>query len=217
MRPPPAPRCPRCHLPLGTGQPPGERCLECAGWPPVLCSVRAAVVMEPPADALIHALKYEGWRSLGQIMGRRMAGLPEFEGRASLRKGSTPLVVPVPTTRRRERTRGYNQARILAQVVAREWGRPILDALERPAGRSQVRLSPTQRQANVRGAFRMRTVVGSRIEGRKVILIDDVLTTGATAISAAETLAQGGAREVHLLTFARALPFDADGRRSATD
>ena len=202
LRPPPSPRCQRCDLPLGTGQPPGEACLECAGWPPILSSTRAAVVLEPPADALVHSMKYEGWRILGQVLGGYMAKNPPGQ------TGTGP-VIPVPTTRRRQRRRGYNQALVLADYVAREWNRPILDALERPSGRTQVRLSPSERRTNVQDTFQVKESVGSRIRGRRVILVDDVLTTGATAISAAEALGKAGAKEVHLLTFARALPFDA--------
>lgn len=206
LRPPPFPRCPRCDLPVGTGGPRGDACLECQDWPPELVSARAAVVMEPPADALVHALKYGGWRTLGEMMGSRMAAVPGPVG-------GDAVAVPVPTTERRRRDRGYNQAQVLAAVVARLRGMPLVEALERPGGRTQVRLGPEERRANVMGSFRLLPAVGSRIRGREVILIDDVLTTGATAISAAGTLSQGGAGSVHLLTFARALPFGAEERR----
>ena len=183
----------------------------------------SAVVMEAPADALIHALKYEGWWELAHLMGRRMASLlpgrgePGGDGGGGAGEGAQPLVVPVPTTRRRERVRGYNQARLLAREVAEAAGLPLVDALERPGGRTQVRLGPQARRANVRGTFHPAPTLGSRIEGRKVILVDDVLTTGATALSAAETLSGAGASEVHLITFARALPFDVGGRRTRTN
>jgi ComF family protein len=206
LRRPPPPRCSRCDLPLGTGAPPGEACLECLDWPPLLVSARGAVVMEPPADALVHALKYGGWRSLGELMGSRMAAIAlPLRGRA--------VAVPVPTTEQRRRERGYNQATILAQVVARLKEVPLVEALERPGGRTQVRLGPQERRRNVRGSFRARPDLGSRIEGRDVILIDDVLTTGATALAAVEALTEGGAGSVHLLTFARALPFASDRGR----
>lgn len=200
LRSPPPPRCPRCDLPLGTGAPPGETCLECCEWPPILASARAAVVMEPPADALVHALKYGGWRSLGEMMGSRMASVSvPFQGK--------PVAVFVPTTEQRRRERGYNQAEVLARVVARLWGVPLVEALERPVGRTQVRLSPQERRSNVLGSFTLRPGLDSLIRGREVILIDDVLTTGATALSTVGALSKGGAGSVHLLTFARALPF----------
>lgn len=207
LRLPPPPRCPRCDVPLGTGREAGAPCLECAHWPDVLVWARAAAVMEPPADALVHALKYGGWRSLAEMMGGRMAKLlPPLPEK--------PPVVPVPTTVHRRRMRGYNQARVLAEVVARQIGGSVEDALDRPRGGTQVRMGPRERRANVHGAFRVVPSSVSHIEGREVILIDDVLTTGATAVSAASALREGRPKTIRLLTFARALPFGLeDGRR----
>jgi ComF family protein len=157
--------------------------------------------MEPPADALVHGLKYGGWEGLARPMGRKMArlvpSLPALD----------PVVVPVPTSKRRERSRGYNQARVLAEVVAGIQKLPLLDALVRPKGGTQVRLGPEARGENIKGAFRTDAKFSSRIEGREVILIDDVLTTGATAVSASLALTDSGASRVHLLAFARALPY----------
>lgn len=121
------------------------------------------------------------------------------------------LVVPVPTTRARRRRRGYNQAELLARIVATERGIPWVDALER-TGRSvtQVALHPTQRRANVENVFSCRPEGAERIGDGRVLLIDDVLTTGATAGAAAGVLIEAGARAVTLLTFARALPFRSD-------
>ena len=205
LRPPPFPRCPRCDFPLGTAHPTGEPCPECQGWPPFLASARAAVVMEAPADALVHALKYSGWKDLAEGMGRRMARL------RSPAKPGTP-VVPVPTTPGRRRMRGYNQAALLAEAVARERGAPYVPALERPSGRTQVRLGPLARRRNVQSAFQVGMDVDSHTLGTEVILVDDVLTTGATAQAAAWTLARSGVEAVHLLVFARALPFGERGR-----
>ena len=179
-------------------------------WPDILASARAAVVLEPPADALVHALKYDGWRALASLMGRKMA-------RVCPRDLANPLIVPVPTTPGRRRTRGYNQARVLADTVAEELGGTVSEVLSRPKGRTQVRLGPSERRINVEGSFVVVPSSGSRIRGREVILIDDVLTTGATALSVTAILAEEGASSVHLLTFARALPFvDSGERRVAT-
>jgi len=103
--------------------------------------------------------------------------------------------------------RGYNQARVLAEVVARHIGAPVANALARPKGGTQVRMGPRERRTNVHGAFRVVPSFISRIEGREVILIDDVLTTGATGVSAASALGEGRPKAIRLLTFARALPF----------
>ncbi len=208
LRPPPSPRCLRCDAPFGTGRPKGAPCMECAGWPEVLVSARAAVVLEPPADALVYALKYDGWRALGGLMGGRMA-------RVCPGDLADPLIVPVPTTPGRQRTRGYNQALVLAETVAEELGEEVSEVLSRPRGRTQVALGPSERRVNVEESFVAVRDPGSRIRGRAVILIDDVLTTGATALSATAALAGEGASSVHLLTFARALPFGGPRRRTA--
>jgi len=188
----------------------GASCLECRDWPGILSSARSAVVLEPPADLLVHALKYGGWRALADPMGLRMAALPR-----PVQDGA--VCVPVPTTPGRLRIRGYNQALLLAGVVAREAGIPVVEALVRPRGRSQVRLGPGRRRANVQDAFFPSPGTSSRIEGMEVILIDDVLTTGATVLSAAEVLGRMGAGMVRLITFARALPFASGGRRPSLD
>lgn len=158
------------------------------------------MILDEVSGALVHALKYRGWRELAGLMAGRMApfipqGLMD------------PLLVPIPTTPWRQRMRGYNQAFLLAEALAREVGLPLECAIHREAGGTQVRLGPRQRQANVRNAFSLTRPSGSRIRGRDVILIDDVLTTGATGVSAARTLERGFVSSVSLLTFARALPY----------
>lgn len=208
LRPPPSPRCHRCHVPLGTGWVEGAPCLECLDWPEILVFARAVTAMEPPADAMVHALKYDGWRSLSRLMGRRMAAvLPKVHENA--------ILVPVPTTPRRRRMRGYDQAHLLARVVAEETEYRMVEALHRPRGGTQIRSDPTERRANVAGAFHFLESAGSRIRDAEVILIDDVLTTGATAVAAASVLGAAGAKSVGLLTFARALPFGGEGGRSS--
>jgi ComF family protein len=166
-------------------------------------AARAVALLADPADALVHALKYGGWPELGAELSSRMARvpLPDLPDLAGV------PIVPVPTTRRRLRDRGYNQARVLAEGVARATGGILLEALwRREGGESQVALHPEERRANVKGAFLLHDSLVERIRGRNVVLVDDVLTTGATAAAAAEALGAGGARGVILLTFARALP-----------
>lgn len=164
---------------------------------------RAAAVLEPPADALVQALKYGGWRTAAGPMVRRMAA--RLRGGGGV--GSAAALVPVPTTPARERRRGYNQARLLAAGLAGELGIGVIEALaRRPTGASQVALQVDQRRANVSRAF----VPGPdarRPEVRShLILVDDVLTTGATVGAAAEALAALGAAGVTAVAFARALP-----------
>ena len=118
------------------------------------------------------------------------------------------LIAPIPTTRRRARTRGYNQAALLAEAVADRVDTRLVEALERRRGGStQVGLHPAERRANVRRAFTVRAEARATLKGARVLLVDDVLTTGSTAMEAARPLVQAGATQVFLSTFARALPY----------
>lgn len=221
------PRCRRCHAPRGTGREAGGRtgaegCLECRTWLPALSAARYAYTLLSPTSDLVHALKYEGWRELADFMGGRMAAAalaPEPETYPPTAWGAfaaAAVIVAVPTTARRQRSRGYNQAALLADVVAARLGRPVAHrALVRTtAGASQTTLSPQRRRENVRGAF-AGGVEAPRVRGRAVILVDDVLTTGATAVEAATALSAVGAGEVRLLTFGRALPGRGFGEEAA--
>lgn len=203
LRPLPSPGCPRCGFPLGTARAPSRPCGECREWPPVLVRARSACVLAPPADALVHALKYGGWKELSELMAAPMARTV----RADPGFSCNGLLVPVPTTPRRERRRGYNQASLLARALARRVGGEVALLLERRRkGGTQVALHPRQRAANVQSAFRPRPGAAARIRGASVVLVDDVLTTGATAGAAATALESAGVGSVSLATFARALP-----------
>lgn len=200
LRPLPWPRCARCHAPRGTGA--GDLpCLDCADWPEELILARSGVVHDGPAISLVAALKYQGWRVAADVMARPMVHLTR-----DLPAG--PLV-PIPTTRARERRRGYNQAQVLAECVADVGERQVRNLLERrPLSASQVALQRWQRVDNVRKAFFVPPGRGSQVREDHVILLDDVLTTGATASAAAQVLAAAGVASISVLTFARALPFE---------
>jgi ComF family protein len=115
------------------------------------------------------------------------------------------LVAPVPLHRRRLFARRYNQSALLAQALARRCALPVAPDLlvRRRATPSQGRLSPTARRRNVRGAFALRLGYAEAIAGRRVLLIDDVLTTGATVRECARVLLRAGAGAVDVLTLAR--------------
>lgn len=209
LRAVPAPSCPRCGASRRqTGRTAGESCPECQTWPETLRYARASCLLFPPADHLVHQLKYSGWRRLAEPMAERMANLPLPSECADCR-----MCIPVPTSRRRIRERGYNQAGLLAAAFARATGRELVPALVRSAAStSQTGLQPVKRRANVAGAFRLDPVLARRLGNAHVILIDDVLTTGATAVECTRVLETGGIRFVTLITFARAL----DARRLTT-
>lgn len=211
---PPSPRCARCSAPLvlsGRTRA-ADECADCREWDPALRHAATACVLRPPADRLVHRLKYGGWRALADPLGRITARALRPEWRRACGRVAGPLLVPVPTTRARRRARGYDQAELLAAALARHAGAAWLPALARTGSRgSQISLQPSARRANVAGAFRL-AVPMDRIRGRRVLLVDDVLTTGATASECARVLADARAAEVGLVTFARAL----DVRRSDT-
>lgn len=201
----PLPRCDRCWLPYRLSIRRTEpTCSTCAEIRPAVRFVRSAFLLEGPVRGIVHALKYRGWYSLAIPMARRMAAL---EIPAEIDHDS-PLVVPVPLAAVKLRQRGYNQAALLAGECARIRGwRSSQDALERArSAGSQTTLHPGERRANVAGVFRVPAPCGARISAEHVLLVDDVWTTGATALACADALLDAGARAVSVLTFARALP-----------
>ena len=154
--------------------------------------------------SLVHALKYRGWEAAAAPMAVRIAALDWPRDVVD----EARVVVGVPTTKARLRERGYNQAGLLARELARATGRafdPECLVRTRESG-SQTSLRPGERRANVAGAF---AVPGGReksLKGEHVILVDDVWTTGATALACAEALLGAGARVVSVATFARVFP-----------
>ena len=199
LPPVPLPVCRRCGAPLGTGDAPS--CLECMDWPELLVGARAACLLESPARELVHALKYHGWRGAGDFMGAEMARRADEAARGA------HCVVPVPTSRRNIRRRGYNQAAVIAAALAVELGRPLLSCLERAGQKgTQTALNPTQRSANVCGAFVMAEALADRVADRRLLLVDDVITTGATVMAAVEALRSGGPESVTAYAFARTVP-----------
>lgn len=198
----PTPACDRCGAPLRrTGRSISHGCDECRGWPLELLSARSAVLLEHPADRLVHQLKYRGWRVVAPVMAELMLPLLTAAG-----AGHPPIIVPVPTTRARLRQRGYNQAELVARALARLASCECVDALSRAASvATQTTLQPVARRANVAGAFSGNHRYAERLPGAHVVLVDDVLTTGATAAECARALGAAGACCVRLVTFARAL------------
>lgn len=204
------PLCSRCGAPLlQTGRAAAETCPECAAWPPALSLARSGFFLHPPADRLVHQLKYRGWRDLAGPMGELLARAVAPPVLPDTRYAVARAVVPVPTSRARIRQRGYNQAELLADSFARATGRRTVGALSRTGSRgSQTALQPGARRANVAGFFQAGPAA-AEVRGEHAILVDDVLTTGATAGECAGVLIDAGALSVTVVTFVRAL----DARR----
>jgi ComF family protein len=180
----------------------GESCRDCREWPSALKSARYAYVLSSPVDDLVHGLKYEGWSRLAEPMGEALAALA-LPDHGSARR----VVVPVPTSDERLRRRGYNQAALLARAFAARCDYPCRELLRRTAsGPSQTTLHPSQRRANVAGVFAPAPRAARLARGAHLLLVDDVLTTGATAAEAAETLIRMGAAGVTAVAYARAFP-----------
>lgn len=204
-RPIPLPRCERCWSPLRQlGVPEPSACNLCNELRPAVRYIRSAYVQQGPAKEIVHALKYRGWHTLATSMARRMAALdlpPEVYEEVT-------MVVPVPVSKARLRERGYNQAARMADELARlkEW-RCRSDLLVRDRStNTQTALHRTERRANVLGAFRVPRERAGDLAAEHVLLVDDVWTTGATALACADVLLDAGARAVSVMTFGRALP-----------
>jgi ComF family protein len=153
----------------------------------------------PVRDA-IHDLKYSGERRLAEPLGEAVARRWRRVGQGA------EVVVPVPVHAERERYRGYDQATLIAAAVARRLGLPLALALERGrATIAQFELGRDERAANVAGAFRLRSdrAAARAVIGCWVLLVDDVVTTGATLAACATTLRRGGAAAVSAIAVAR--------------
>ena len=194
----PFPQCPRCGQPVDAD----TECRVCREWPAGLSGVASAVWLDASARKTVHLLKYEGWHRVGQAMADPVAQLAPLAGGG--------VLIPIPLGAARLQMRGYNQSGKLAQAIGGKRGLPVDETtlFRGRETRTQTTLTPEEREANLRDAF---GVVGT-VPGR-VILVDDVFTTGATLVSAARALLNGGARAVTAVTFARAeLPLAAVNR-----
>lgn len=194
------PLCDRLGLPLPFAT--GEVSLSAAAIaePPVYDRARAVGHYSGLMRRLIHDLKFHDRDDLVRLMG----GWLTEAGKDLLAKAD--LIVPVPLTRMRLLRRRFNQAARLGQEVSRRSGVPFdaMSLLRVRTTASQVGLSRTDRVENVRGAFAVREERRGRIEDRRIILIDDVVTTGATASAATRALRLAGAASVDVLVLALA-------------
>lgn len=169
--------------------------------PPPWDRARAAVAFTETARHLVHALKYGD----GHEAGLAMAGMMLGPGRRLI--AECDLLVPVPLHAWRLWRRRFNQAAVLAQTIARRSGKPFDPGVLRRqrATRSQVGLTADERRRNMQKAFAVLPEQRARIEGRAVLLVDDVRTTGATAGACARALREAGAARVDVLSFALVL------------
>jgi ComF family protein len=193
------PYCPRLGIPFVYDPGPELLSMEAIANPPAYQRARAAVRYDDVARTLVHALKYQDRTDLAPAMGRWMAQA----GRELLAEADA--LVPVPLHWRRGWSRRYNQSGALARVIERQSGvRLTAEALRRVRPtQQQVGLSRAQRASNVQGAFKVADDRKAAIQGRRVVLIDDVLTSGATVDACARALLRAKAASVDVLVFAR--------------
>jgi predicted amidophosphoribosyltransferase len=182
------PLCARCGAPVAW---PVDRCRECAGWRIAFATARAAAGYDEAARRLVHAWKERGLRRLAaEVAALVVERLPSPD---------VEVLTFIPADRSRRLERGHNPAERLAGELSLLWELPCEPLLERVRGGRQRGATATERRS-VRGAFRS---VGPA--PRRVALIDDVYTTGATAAAASTALRAAGARRVDVVTFARTL------------
>jgi ComF family protein len=198
------PYCARLGIPFPFDGGPGLLSLEAIADPPAYHRARAAVRYDDIARKLVHALKYGDRLDLAPLMGRWMANA----GRELI--ADADALVPVPLHWRRQWARRFNQSTLLAEVIAGESGRTVAHgALKRvKATPQQVGLGKSERAHNVQGAFRVPADGKAEVAGRKLVLVDDVLTSGATLDACARALLRAGAVSVDALAFARVVTAD---------
>jgi ComF family protein len=198
------PCCARCGLPFAFDGGDDALCGRCLAEPPPFDRLRAAVAYGDVSRQVALKLKYSGRPGLAGTLAHFMLRHVAGEG--------DPLLVPVPLHRWRIWRRGYNQAALIASALARRTGLPAgLDLLVRTRATPPLRgLGRRERALAVRGAFRVADGARPRLAGRRIVLVDDVYTSGATASACARALRRAGAGRVEILCWARVVRTASD-------
>jgi ComF family protein len=193
------PFCERLGIPFVYDPGPGILSMQAIADPPAYQRARAAVRYDEVARTLVHAFKYGDRLDLAPTMGRWMARA----GHELLAEAD--LIVPVPLHWRRLWARRFNQSAALAKVIGETGGLPVSHTAlkRRKATPQQVGLTRSERALNVQGVFQVPAEGKAEVARRRIVLVDDVLTSGATVDACARALLRGGARNVDVLVFAR--------------
>lgn len=196
-----SPKCSCCGEPFKTPAGADHLCGACITTPPPFSSARAALLFEGSSRELIHQFKYGKRVLLRRPLGLLAAAhLDDFA-----RDFKAELIVPVPLHSKRLRQRGFNQAILLGEIFSQRWGVPLSrNNLRRIRWTEpQVNLGAAERAANVKGAFAVSRA--EEIAGLRILLVDDVYTTGSTVKECCRVLRKGGAAEVAVVTIARGI------------
>jgi ComF family protein len=199
------PCCARCGLPFAFAAGDEALCGRCLAEPPPFDRLRAAVAYGEVSRQVALKLKYSGRPGLAATLAHFMVRhLGEGEGDA--------LLVPVPLHRWRIWKRGYNQSALIVSSLSRRTGLPAeFDLIRRTRATPPLRgLGRRERALAVRGAFAVPREARPRLAGRRVVLVDDVYTSGATASACARSLKRAGAASVEILCWARVVPADGE-------
>jgi ComF family protein len=199
LRPITAPLCPVLGLPFEVALGPEARSAEAIADPPPFDRARSAVLYNEIARALVSRLKYGDRPEIARFCARLMAQAGHELW------GDDAVLVPVPLHRTRQFSRRYNQSTELARALSRLTGIPSDPSLvtRRKNTRQQVGLTGDARQRNVAGAFLAHADLGLRLRGRRAIIVDDVMTTGATVKALTRALKAKGAARIDVISFAR--------------
>lgn len=192
------PICPTCGVPFDSQSGDDHLCGQCLQGKWHFGSARALGLYDGPIREAIHALKYEGKSFLAKpLVGLLDRAYPFID------YGSYDLLVPVPLHPKRLRERGFNQALVLARAIGRKAEVPCTGFVLRKTRPSapQIDLSPKEREKNVKGSFAVADP--TKVRGKRVLLIDDVMTTGSTVNECARVLLKAGAGWVGVFTMAR--------------
>ncbi len=189
--------CPRCASPITVF---GDNCPYCREHPVAFAFCCALGNYQGALRKTLHRFKYGGEKGLalplGRLLAARLAVTSWF--------ANVDVLVPVPLSIQRQRTRGYNQAALLAQTVSRELGIPSEGLLQRTRDTgSQTSLGRHDRWENICGAFKESNNSEGKLPGKNVLLVDDILTSGATAHAASLALKEAGAATVSVAVIAR--------------